>query len=48
VGGRISVNPGHAQHPPGDPIRRGDVELLHGNCRVRRYRLVAGGAAPLP
>jgi hypothetical protein len=33
---------------PGDPIRRNGEEMLHGNCWVKRYRAMAGGAADLP
>ena len=33
---------------PGDPIRRNGEEMLHGNCWVKRYRVMAGGASASP
>jgi len=33
---------------PGEPIRRNGEEMLHGNCWVKRYRAMAGGAGDSP
>ena len=33
---------------PGDPIRRNGEEMLHGNCWVKRSRVMAGGASASP
>ena len=30
---------------PGDPIRRNGVEMLHGNCWIKRHRALAGGSS---
>jgi len=33
---------------PGDPIRRNGEEMLHGNCWVKRQRVMAGGSNVSP
>jgi hypothetical protein len=33
---------------PGDAIRRNGEEMLHGNCWVKRSRVMAGGASASP